>query len=335
MRILVDFQQKYYKTTEKLKAGVCGSFYGTILFSSALTLTFWPNTSVFFFSYRWKVTKHLKTIKQVFETRFAGQLFSLAYDPLPTYLWKKSFHANSEGFSSERATICQKLVLLISDGNKPKHLESLKVALVAHFLGLNCLHQHLISFPHVHRKWSFLANSEACDSHFWGPKTSILILSNENVLKHVRSTELVLVAHFVGKTVFIGIIPVSHMFTTYSFCTAVQSFPSTSPWGLASFKHRRWANAAISVNTTIASEYCYASGCCYASKHCYICQCSWLIVRPKCTYGNMAEIELFCVGVATLLRNKYASILRVISHSSTCYQSCQGFYSIVLDIYLA
>ena len=36
-------------------------------------------------------------------------------------------------------------------------------------------------------------------------------------------------------------------------------------------------------------------------------------VRQKCTHGNMAECELLCVGVATLLRNKYASILRVIS----------------------
>ena len=30
-------------------------------------------------------------------------------------------------------------------------------------------------------------------------------------------------------------------------------------------------------------------------------------------YGNMAEIELFCVGVGTLLKRKYASILRVMS----------------------
>ena len=35
--------------------------------------------------------------------------------------------------------------------------------------------------------------------------------------------------------------------------------------------------------------------------------------EQKCTYGNMAESELLCVRVATLLRNKYASILRVMS----------------------
>ena len=48
-------------------------------------------------------------------------------------------------------------------------------------------------------------------------------------------------------------------------------------------------------------------------------------VRQKCTYGNMAESELLCVRVATLLRNKYASILRVISLGSTC-QNCQDFF---------
>ena len=36
-------------------------------------------------------------------------------------------------------------------------------------------------------------------------------------------------------------------------------------------------------------------------------------VRQKCTYGNMAESELICVIDATLLRNKYARILRVMS----------------------
>ena len=36
-------------------------------------------------------------------------------------------------------------------------------------------------------------------------------------------------------------------------------------------------------------------------------------VRQNCTYGNMAESELICVIEATLLRNKYASILRAIS----------------------
>ena len=48
----------------------------------------------------------------------------------------------------------------------------------------------------------------------------------------------------------------------------------------------------------------------------------------------MAESEVLCVGVATLLRNKYASILRVISYGCTCSQNCQDFYFIVLDICL-
>ena len=48
----------------------------------------------------------------------------------------------------------------------------------------------------------------------------------------------------------------------------------------------------------------------------------------------MAESELVFVKVATLLRNKYASILRVISYGITC-QNCQDFYFVVLDICLA
>ena len=41
------------------------------------------------------------------------------------------------------------------------------------------------------------------------------------------------------------------------------------------------------------------------------------VVRQKCTYGNMAGNELFCVRVATLLRKKYANIPRVMSKTST------------------
>ena len=36
-------------------------------------------------------------------------------------------------------------------------------------------------------------------------------------------------------------------------------------------------------------------------------------MRQKCSYGNIAESELLCLRVATLFRNKYASILRVMS----------------------
>ena len=44
-----------------------------------------------------------------------------------------------------------------------------------------------------------------------------------------------------------------------------------------------------------------------------LCQYSGPVVRQECTYENMAESELLCVRVATLLRNKYASILKVMS----------------------
>ena len=49
----------------------------------------------------------------------------------------------------------------------------------------------------------------------------------------------------------------------------------------------------------------------------------------------MAESELLCVRVATLLRNKYASILRMMSQGRTCSQSCQDYCFIVLAIGLA
>ena len=42
-------------------------------------------------------------------------------------------------------------------------------------------------------------------------------------------------------------------------------------------------------------------------------QCSLPVERHKCAYGNVAESKLLCVGVATLLRKKYASVLRVLS----------------------
>ena len=53
------------------------------------------------------------------------------------------------------------------------------------------------------------------------------------------------------------------------------------------------------------------------------------VVRQICTYGNMAGSELFCVRVA-LLRNKYASILRVMSLGSTCFQNCQDFFILLV-----
>ena len=79
-------------------------------------------------------------------------------------------------------------------------------------------------------------------------------------------------------------------------------------------------------NTPIASE-CY-----YASKYHYANVPDQLWDRNAQTYGNMAESELLCVWVATLLRNKYASIIRVIIIIS---QNWQDFYLIVQDIYLA
>ena len=45
--------------------------------------------------------------------------------------------------------------------------------------------------------------------------------------------------------------------------------------------------------------------------------------ETECTYGNMAEI-FFCVRVE--LRNKYASILGVMSKGSTPCQNCQDFF---------
>ena len=49
----------------------------------------------------------------------------------------------------------------------------------------------------------------------------------------------------------------------------------------------------------------------------------------------MAESELLRVRITSLLINKYASILRVMSQYSTCCRNCQEFYFIVLDIGLA
>ena len=45
----------------------------------------------------------------------------------------------------------------------------------------------------------------------------------------------------------------------------------------------------------------------------------------------MSERESLCVRVTTLLRNKYTSLLRVVSSGSTCHNS-QDFYFNVLDI---
>ena len=56
-------------------------------------------------------------------------------------------------------------------------------------------------------------------------------------------------------------------------------------------------------------------------------------MREKCTYGNMAMSELLCVRVVTLLRNIYASVLRL------CHKACMlelpGLFFTVLDIFLA
>ena len=49
-----------------------------------------------------------------------------------------------------------------------------------------------------------------------------------------------------------------------------------------------------------------------------------LVVRQKWTYGNMADSELLCVEVATLLRNDYARI-RVISQGCICSQKLRFF----------
>ena len=48
----------------------------------------------------------------------------------------------------------------------------------------------------------------------------------------------------------------------------------------------------------------------------------------------MAESELFYVRIATLLRNKYASILRVV-HKTLHVRTVKDFCPIVLDIYPA
>ena len=50
-------------------------------------------------------------------------------------------------------------------------------------------------------------------------------------------------------------------------------------------------------------------------------------VRLKCTYGNIAAIELLCVRVATLLRNKYSSILRCDVIYKAIHQNCQDFFN--------
>ena len=50
-----------------------------------------------------------------------------------------------------------------------------------------------------------------------------------------------------------------------------------------------------------------------------------LVVRQKWTYGNMADSELLCVEVATLLRNEYARI-RVISQGCICSHKLRFFF---------
>ena len=102
-------------------------------------------------------------------------------------------------------------------------------------------------------------------------------------------------------------------------------------------------NAAIPANTTVPMhltscetampyrniaerEFCYTSKYCYAN----VPDQWW----DKCSYGNMAESEVLGVWVATLLRKKVTSILRVISSGSTCSWNCQDFYFIVPDIWL-
>ena len=63
------------------------------------------------------------------------------------------------------------------------------------------------------------------------------------------------------------------------------------------FKRRRRANTLLPANTDVPANAAMPA------------------MRQKCTYGNMTESELLCVKVATLLRNKYASALRV-SHKA-------------------
>ena len=55
-------------------------------------------------------------------------------------------------------------------------------------------------------------------------------------------------------------------------------------------------------------------------------------MRQERIYGNMAESELLCVRVASLLRNKYASLSDV---TGKTYHNCHDFYFTVLDIVLA
>ena len=50
------------------------------------------------------------------------------------------------------------------------------------------------------------------------------------------------------------------------------------------FKCQRQANIAMPVNNVIASECCCQI---------LLCQCSRPVLKQKCTYGNMAESELF------------------------------------------
>ena len=54
----------------------------------------------------------------------------------------------------------------------------------------------------------------------------------------------------------------------------------------------------------------------------------------KCTYGNnTAGSDLLCERVATLVRCKDASTLRVMSEDSVCSLNCQDFF-VSLDICL-
>ena len=69
----------------------------------------------------------------------------------------------------------------------------------------------------------------------------------------------------------------------------------------------------------LTSRYCYAG----------------VLDPQKCTYRNLAESELLCVRVATLLRSKNGKHTKSDVIGRTCSQNYQYYCFIVLDICLA
>ena len=93
-------------------------------------------------------------------------------------------------------------------------------------------------------------------------------------------------------------------------CGAIRRFQSTSPLKahyvrLLVIRCRRRSNTAMPGNTAIPL---FLNS--YATE--------------EIQYGDVADSELFCMRVATLLRNKYASIRKVMSSGNAC-QNCQDF----------